>query len=72
MSEVGGYTAHLYCDYVNATHDPRNKPTEFVGRDRADCRRQARQMGWAFGRDGTVKCPDCVSMRIVVLNPYQC
>ena len=32
---------------------------QIVGPNRADCRRQARELGWKFKRGNGVMCPDC-------------
>lgn len=68
---VGCYSLHLYCDTGNAkpgmTGDGGNSPHgfdnpgfgEFTGPTEGDCKRQARNQGWRFGRDSRVFCPTC-------------
>lgn len=67
MSEVGGYSLHLYCD------DPKHGERadrfmeehlrhyvsnhEYDGQTLAETRRAARRAGWKTGK--TVQCPRC-------------
>jgi len=77
MSEVGCYTMVLYCDYKNEAHGhhPKeriNTPDEYAGRDRSECRKRARKVGWVFKQDLTVQCPLCAKMRITEIDPDAC
>lgn len=33
-------------------------PKKFVGQDYADCKRQAREAGWQFKKNGKISCPE--------------
>lgn len=68
MSEVGGYTLDLYCDYKNEAHDHREFPHQFYNQTRESCRRMARKAGWVFKHDLTVQCPCCAKMRITEID----
>ncbi len=70
--EVSCYDMHLYCDYgsdipnTGLPYDQDSKlhgfmemPHELTGKDRAECVRDARKMGWVFKRDGRTICPKC-------------
>jgi hypothetical protein len=61
MSEVSGYTMHLYCDHEK--HEPfsyvKDVWGEYVGETNGQCKRQAQKNGWIFKRDRTVICPVC-------------
>lgn len=70
MTEVGCYTLDLYCNYKNETHEWKEFPHVYTGPTREFCRRDARRDGWVFGRGGLIKCPKCVSMQVVVLDPH--
>lgn len=57
---VEGWAMDLYCRYtVGVGHDIDTHGVSIGGNDRADARRQAKNMGWVLHRDGTATCPRC-------------
>jgi hypothetical protein len=64
---VSGHSMDLYCrksgystnDEPKVGHPVGYLPHHFVGNSFADCKRQARLVGWKFHRDGDVTCPLC-------------
>lgn len=52
-----GYEIHTYCDRKGC-----GASGEWVGYNRAECRRQAKSMGWRFNRDRTATCGRCVGL----------
>lgn len=78
---VGCYSMELYCRNhmdkdMNASpygegciaadrYGPRRKPWEFNGTTHADCKRQAKQMGFKFTKDKDVICPECVKAKVM-------
>jgi hypothetical protein len=45
VSEVGGFTLDLYCDFPKCTGSE-----QFIGETRAEARREAREAGWTIRR----------------------
>jgi hypothetical protein len=68
---VGGYSLHLYCDYVNAAHSSPGQFAAFFAETERVCWRQAREEGWRFrtrsGRRFT-RCPLCVQAKITQIK----
>jgi len=60
---VGGYSLHLYCDHPRHMELHPNKyeaiDGEYAGPTEVDCRKQAREKGWTFSRDGKAYCKKC-------------
>ena len=57
---VEGWAMDLYCQYsVDVPHDMDTHGVSFGGVNRADARRQAKELGWILHRDGFATCPQC-------------
>jgi len=67
MSESGGYTLDLYCDFTavvrgqvtDSVGHEYNDFYQYAGSKRSDCVAEARSDGWMFHRDGKHSCPRC-------------
>lgn len=66
---AGCYALDLYCRHQEAKFDNTHKlpgnlqwmsfPAQFTGQTEGECKKQARQRGWVFNKDGEVTCPKC-------------
>jgi hypothetical protein len=72
MTIVGCYTMDLYClretcerEKLANTFRPAVQPCphQFTGQTEAQCRREARRVGWRFSK-GDVTCPHCATASV--------
>ena len=62
--KAGGYLLHLYCDTDGCDAPVRHGiRSEFSGRDKGDCVRQAKRVGWHVGYKHQY-CPVCTGKRV--------
>lgn len=59
IGQVGCYSLHLYCREENVEHEYNEFPHEYVGYDRGEALKKARNNGWILHRNGEATCPKC-------------
>jgi len=61
-----GYLINLYCDYPGHDFNVTFKmdwQDQFSGRNKGECIKEIKKIGWKLKKDGTVICPYCAKLK---------